>query len=335
MNWDAGFTASYHAYTVDPVTWRDQELFEIDSGTINRTEAGLRESADIKSIDYDKGSDIYIRIYLDAYQDGDSDQTALFTGLVSAPEEEVDGAYTETSIQCYSVLKPAQDVLLERGWYAAKGFVGSEQIKRLLSVCPAPIDTQGESPRLSQHIIAEQGETHLSMVEKILDAINWALAIKGDGTITLSPKPEEPAAVFDSLRSDVITSKIKRTHDWFACPNVLRAISDGSSATAKDWDDSELSIDKRGREVWKEETNVTLTDGETISAYAARRLKDLQSSSVKLQYSRIIQPDIYVSDLVRINYPAQDVSGVYVVEGQKISLDHCATVSEEVRKVRE
>lgn len=332
MNWSAGFRASYHAYIVDPQTWKDQELFEIESGSINRISTGLRESADLKSIDYDKGSDKWVRVYLDAYQDGDASRDALFTGLVSAPQNEITAEYAEGTLQCYSVLKPAQDVLLDKGWYAAKGFVAAEQIVRLLEVCPAPVTVEGTSPRLKQHIIAEQGETHLTMVDKILTAIGWRLVITGEGGIIVCPKSDNAVHIIGSMRNDVITSKIKRTHDWFDCPNVFRAISGEQSAVARDDDSTELSVKARGREVWKEETGVTLTDGESLKSYAERRLRELQSTAVTLEYDRIIQPSLRVTDNVRISYPAQKVNGVYTVTSQKITLDHCGTTAEEVRQ---
>lgn len=332
MNWERGFTAAYHACLVDPVTWEDAESLDIMSGNINRTSTGLRQSADIGCIDYSQGTDKWLRVWMDVTQDGDADHIALFTGLTSTPERQIEGDLSEITVQCYSVLKPAQDVLLPRGWFAAKGYIGAEIVDQLLSVGPAPIIVEPGSPRLTEYIIAENGETNLSMADKILDAIGWRLRIEGDGTIVICPKAEKESAEFSALRYDQIEPKVKVKTDWFDCPNVFRAVSDEDSYTAYDEDpDSVLSIESRGREVWKEESSVKLNDGESLASYAQRRLKELQAVSKEISYSRSYNPDVLITDRIRLHYPAQDLSGIFVVVSQSVTLDACATTTEEVR----
>lgn len=334
MNWAQGFKTAYHASIVDPVTWADSERFEILEGSINRTDTGLRQSADIKCIDYPYGSDKWVRLWMDVEQDGGSDHIPLFTGLTSAPERKIDGSYSEMNVECFSVLKPAQDMYLPRGWYAAKGFIGSEQIDELLSVCPAPVDISEGSPRLSQHIIAEDGETHLSMITKLLDAIGWRLWIEGNGTIHVCPKAGTASVTFSSLTHDTIQPQVSVKSDWFNCPNVFRAVSDDDSATAYDNDpDSRLSTISRGRQVWSEETSVKLSDNESLLTYAKRRLKELQSVVTEISYDRAFHPDVMPSDIVRLHYPAQDLSGAYYVTSQKINMDSSGSTSEEVTAV--
>ena len=332
MNWASGYIASYHACVVDPVTWADADVIELLSGSVSRTNSGLRESADISCVDYEYGSDRWIRIWMDPEQDGSHEHVALFTGLTSAPEKKIDGTVSEMTIQCYSVLKPAQDIYLPRGWYAAKGFIGAELVADLLSVGPAPVTFERGSPRLSQHIIAEDGETRLSMAYKILKAIGWRIRIEGTGEVHIGPYKEEPVAVFSALLNDQIEPNVTIKSDWFECPNVFRAVTDSGTATAVDEDpESILSTISRGREIWKEETSVKLNDGESLPAYAKRRLKELQTTSTETSYPRSYDPRVLVTDRIRLNYPVHNLVGIYAVESQKISLDHCGTTAEEVR----
>lgn len=332
MNWSLGYKASYRAYMVDPVTWADRDAVDILSGNINRTSSGLRESADISCIDYSHGSDKWIRIWMDAEQDGAHEHIAIFTGLTSAPERKINGTISEIDLQCFSTLKPAQDVYLPRGWYATKGFIGAEVIHDLLSIGPAPVTYDEGSPRLSQHIIAEDGETNLSMAYKVLDAIGWRIRIEGTGEIHIGPAAEEPSAVYSAVDNDQIEPSVNVKNDWFECPNVFRAVSGSGTATAVDENpDSPLSTISRGREIWKEETSVKLNDGESLLAYARRRLRELQTTATEISYSRSYDPNVRVTDRIRLSYPAQDLSGVFVVESQKISLDHSGTTAEEVR----
>jgi len=330
MDWTKGFGASYYACMVNPETWQDASRFEITEGSVNRVNTGLRHSADIVSDNYDGGSDKWIRIWMDVEQDGSYDHIAIFTGLTSTPKESIDGATIDKKIQCYSVLKSADDVRLPIGWYAARGFVATDVIKQLLSVCPAPVDIAEGSPRLSQHIIAENNETNATMVDKVLNAIGWRLWIGGDGVIHICPKAEDVSAVFSSIGSDCIEPPVDVADDMFSCPNVLRVTSGDNSVTVYDDDpESRLSTVSRGREVWNEESSAKLGDGESLRSYAKRRLKELQSVSVKLSYSRSYHPNVTVTDLVRLHYPEQGIEGIFSVASQKISLDHRATTAEE------
>ena len=332
MDWHQGFTAAYYACMVDPSTWGDKKRIEITGGNISRVDSDLKESADIACVRYREGTDKYIRIWMDARQNGKSEHVPLFTGMTSKPKRNIDGLHEENRVQCYSVLKPAQDVLLKRGYYAAKGFKSGDEIKKLLRVCPAPVDVENGSPRLAQHIVAEEGETCLSMVYRILNAIGWRLVIDGYGNIKICPKASRPVDTFDPLKNDIIEPQISVENDWFDCPNVFRAVSENGSAEVKDESDSDLSVANRGREVWKEETNVSLAAGETLLSYATRRLGELQGNATTASYKRRYKPNIRPSDLVRLNYPAQELSGVFYVESQKIELGYGATTSEEVRQ---
>ena len=333
MKWEKGFTATYYAYIIDAKTWRETSLLQITDGSISRSDSGLRDSADITCVRYD-GQERYIRLYLDVQQSGASAHVPIFTGMTSAPTRDIDGVLETNAVECYSVLKAAEDVLLQRGYYVPAEIDSGLIIKDLLSVTPAPVEVVGEAPALQTSVIAEDGETHLSMVDKILTAINWRMRLLGDGTIQIVPPAEESVRTFDVLDMDVLEPTLKITRDWYQCPNVLRAVSGDMYAVARDdADDSPLSTVNRGREVWAEETNVSLNTGESIAEYAIRRLKELQLVETTAAYARRYDPDVLVSDLVRLNYPKQGLQGVYEITSQKITLGYGCTTEEEVKYV--
>lgn len=330
MNWAKGYTASYYASIVDPKTWKDVDTIQITGGTINHTETGLRESADIECTDFNHGIEQWIRVWMDVEQAGERKHVPLFTGIASSPDRSIEGSLSQYTLKCYSVLKPASDILLPQGWYAAKGFSGGDVIRKLLKCCNAPVEVEGNSPRLLEYLVAEQGETNLTMIEKILDAIGWRIKISGDGTILVCPKTSKVIATFESLKSDVLKPSVSVEYDMFDCPNVFRATSGSTSVEARDnADDSALSIQNRGREVWKEDTSVTLTDGETLQRYAKRRLKELQGVAMTVSYDRRFNDSVYVGDIVRLNYPAQNLIGKFRITSQKISLVTGTSVAEE------
>ena len=229
---------------------------------------------------------------------------------------------------------PAKDdIILSRGWYAPAGMNGAELVRRLLSVSPAPIVIDDDAPALTESIVAEDGETHLSMSDRILNAMGWILRINGNGTINIMPAPLEPAAGFDPLGNDVIETKIKVSSDWYSCPNVYVAVADNMTGVARDESiDSPLSIQNRGREVWKQETGCKLAANESIAAYAARKLAESQKVQQTASYDRRYIPDVYPGDLVTMNYPQQNLVGVYQVTSQSITLGYGAKTSEQISK---
>ena len=160
MDWSKGFSAKYYVTVVDRHSWRDIDRIEITDGTVKRECSDLRESADIKCVSYDADFEQIIRVWLDAYQMGDSSHTPIFTGLASSPERNINGRLETNNLQCYSVLKIAQDILLPRGWYAPAAANGGVLVRNLLSVIGAPIDIAENSPALKSAIIAEEGENN-------------------------------------------------------------------------------------------------------------------------------------------------------------------------------
>lgn len=334
MNWENGYSSTYYMATIDPVTWRDNGRVELTGGTIKRETSGLRESADIDCVNWPDGIERWVRVYMDVEQEGAADHVVLFTGLATSPGSDYNGQREENGVECYSVLKPAEDIYLSRGWYAPAGISGGTLIGQLLSVTPAPVVVAPNAPRLSASIVAEDDETHLTMVDKILNAMNWRIRLSGDGTISVEPVATEPVASFDPLDNDIIELEVSVEKDLFSCPNVFRAIDDDLTAVARDDSpNSPLSTVSRGREVWAQETSCDLADNETIEQYAARKLAELQKISKAADYNRRFLPNVTVSDLVRMWYPEQGLDGIYYIKSQSIALGGGARTGEQVMEV--
>lgn len=327
MDWNKGWESKYYANIVDRTTWRDTDRFEITGGRISRTPKELRESADIDTTNYMFG-ETWVRIWMDVYQNGATEHVPMFTGLATSPAENYDGSLVSNTLECYSVLKPLQDVLLPRGWYARRG-TGRVILEDLLSVTPAPIEIADNVPNIKQHIIAEKGETYLSMLDKVLLALNWRIRITGDGVIHVTPHPTDISGEY-STTNDAVEPQFTKENDWYGCPNVFRAVSGDESAVAIDNSDSEISVLSRGREIWAEDVNASLKDGETLYEYALRRLEEEQLVARKINYSRRYNPNIIVGDLVRFNY--SQMQGTYYVLSQSIELGYDCTTNEEAVK---
>lgn len=333
MDWSKGYSATYYAKRVDPKTWRDIETIKITGGSIKRNLTGLREAADIDCAGYAVRVEQWIRVYMDVEQDGEAVHVPLFTGLATSPDRAFSGRIQSNSLECYSVLKAADDIKLMRGWYAPSNALGGEIIRQLLSATPAPVTVVEGSPTLKEPIIAENNESHLTMVDKILAAIDWRIRISGDGRISIEPKALESSAQFDPQGNDVIETEINMSADLFSVPNVLMVVADDLTAIARDENsNSILSIENRGREMWAIEDGVSLADNETIAHYAMRRLKELQQIQQTADYDRRYVPGIVPGDLIRMHYPMHSLDGLYAIESQSIELGYSARTSENISR---
>lgn len=331
MIWSAGFTGTYYITIIDPASFRDLHWMEITGGSVERTADGLMQSADLDMTELPEDGETWIRIWMDAEQDGSVEHVPLFTGLTSAPSRDLDGLRESFKVECHSVLKAVDDILLDRGFYVPAEVQAPQAVQRLLrrSVAPVEIDAEDSYPTLQGAIIAEDDETALTMAQKVLEAVGWVIRIDGYGTIHIGKPETEVVTVFDSIQNDVMELSITDERNWFDCPNVLRCISDDLTAVARDDDPaSPLSIVSRGREVWAQETGVKLGSNESLAAYTIRRLKELQSPARTADYSRRFDPDVSVGDLVRINHPEIGIDGTFRVQSQSMELSHGCAVKE-------
>ena len=334
MDWTKGYSARYYLSVVDKNTMRDIDRIELTGGSIRRSMSDLRESASLDCVNYNSNVEQYIRVWLDTKQGGESSHTPLFTGIATSPTDKYNGRLKTNTVECYSILKIASDIMLPRGWYAPVEANSGDLIRDLLSVTKTPITIAENAPDISISIIAESGENHLSMSEKLLNAMNWRMRLDGYGSIFIEPINRDPVAYFSSNENDIIENDISITYDWFSAPNVLRCVLDDAYAEARDDDpDSPLSTVNRGREVWYEDTDVFLNSNETLAEYSQRMLKEYQRTATNISYSRRYYPNVYPGDVVRLNYAAQNVMGNFLVTDQSISLGYSAKTSEEVYKI--
>ena len=335
MNWNHGFLALYELYKVNPTSWQDAESLELISGQISKSEGGLIESADLTLAE--SPGECWLRVYLKARQGESGERVALFTGLASAPQRNLNGNNVTFKAACYSALKPVEDTLTPRGFFVAAGAKGAEAAAELLSIGPAPVTYDTASPKLTEAIISEDKDTYLTMAQKVLDAIGWRIRINGRGEVEILPKAEEESARFDEYENDSIEVSITDTNDWYGAPNCLRVVSGTDAVEVKDDDpNSALSTTSRqtarggSGEIWAQESVSSLGDDETLQTYAEKRLKELQGPARKLAYSRRFRPDVTIGDKVRLHLPGHGIEGLFTVTSQRVTLGYGAKVSEEV-----
>lgn len=211
------------------------------------------------------------------------------------------------------------------------GTNGGSMIKKLLSVCGVNIDIAPNAPVITSSIIAEDQENNLSMVDKILEQMDWRLLLNGLGEIRILPPADSSSAIFGNLENDILETSVSFDYDYFNCPNVYRAVMEDAYAIARDDNpNSKFSTVSRGREIWHEDSSCTPNENETLPAYAKRQLELLQKMAITISYNRRFWPDLYPTDFITLHYPSQDLIGNYLITSQDITLGYNATTSEEV-----
>ena len=330
MDWNQGYTATFRLYSVNQSTWGDGDEIEnlVSASVTKDNESSLIEDASI-SIDGEpiKG---YVRLVLEAKNTSGMAKVNLGTFLVTSPKRSINGLLTTIDLECYSVLKPADDKLLPPGWYFPEGGDPIAGASELLSNClKCPVEPAESDIRTDQVKIAENNETALSMAKYLLEDTDWFIYIDGRGCVSIKKKPDNIVKMFDAYENDVLMPNITDESDIFDIPNILRVTdSSGNYETIYNNDEqSDTSIEKLGWEKWSSE-QLSLDYGETLLGKGGERMEELSKTTRKINYSREFDPDVKLNDVALYMLPKQRIVGTFRIISQSLSIENGIKVSE-------
>ena len=330
MDWNQGYTATFRLYSVNQSTWGDGDEIEnlVSASVTKDNESSLIEDASI-SIDGEpiKG---YVRLVLEAKNTSGMAKVNLGTFLVTSPKRSINGVLTTIDLECYSVLKPADDKLLPPGWYFPEGGDPIAGASELLSNClKCPVEPSESDIRTDQVKIAENNETALSMAKYLLEDTDWFIYIDGRGCVSIKKKPDNIVKMFDAYENDVLMPNITDESDIFDIPNILRVTdSSGNYETIYNNDEqSDTSIEKLGWEKWSSE-QLSLDYGETLLGKGGERMEELSKTTRKINYSREFDPDVKLNDVALYMLPKQRIVGTFRIISQSLSIENGIKVSE-------
>ena len=330
MDWNQGYTATFRLYSVNQSTWGDGDEIEnlVSASVTKDNESSLIEDASI-SIDGEpiKG---YVRLVLEAKNTSGMAKVNLGTFLVTSPKRSINGLLTTIDLECYSVLKPADDKLLPPGWYFPEGGDPIAGASELLSNClKCPVEPAESDIRTDQVKVAENNETALSMAKYLLEDTDWFIYIDGRGCVSIKKKPDNIVKMFDAYENDVLMPNITDESDIFDIPNILRVTdSNGNYETIYNNDEqSDTSIEKLGWEKWSSE-QLSLDYGETLLGKGGERMEELSKTTRKINYSREFDPDVKLNDVALYMLPKQRIVGTFRIISQSLSIENGIKVSE-------
>lgn len=331
IDYGKGYACSWRLMEVDPDTWADSsEITGMLSASVERnSEDRLFESGSV-SLDsqHREVEEFWGRIEMLAESGGDMERHAVATFIMSPTKSTSHIGMGTLELEGRSVLAPADDRVLLAGSYAPAGADGAQWAASLIAECtPAPVTAAGEF-RLADNVVFAQGTTFLEAARMVVDAAGWCIRVSGSGEVTVMPKPSEPSLVLDEASMSILGPEV--TYDLGASdvPNRYIAVDGDEVGIAVDDDpDSPTSIIARGRYVDVYDESPTRVDGETVQAYAKRRLAESAARGT-FGYTREWQPGVTCFDLVRGALPGVGLDGDMRVVSQSLELGNGVKVSE-------
>lgn len=334
IDYSRPYTSHWRVFRVNPQTWADAEAVAgVDGVSVTRDVDGDAPEIDSGEMEVSAAagwefSPGYYRVVMTAEQSGESERVEVATLLCESEGGNVGHGTDVKSVTGRSVLHPAAVTQVLAGEHIPRGGDGAAHAARLLRACiAAPVETAG-SFTMDEAYDFGFGTTHLEAAWEVLRAADWCMQVDGGGRVTIRPKPSEPSLVLDRANARLLMPGIEYELDYSDVPNRFTATEGGQTAQAANETGSPASHDARG--YWHDESDDSpkRVNGETLQAYAERRLEELSTVEDARVYVREFASGIYPFGIVRGSMAAVKLDGDMRVVSQDIECSHGITVSE-------
>lgn len=334
ISWDGGGydVAAWRVFRVDPVTWADgEQVHGMVGASVSRSAEGTIENGEM-TVDRavaDSFSEGYYRIAMTASQGGQAERVDVATLLCVSTSDTVNRGLSVASVTGRSVLHPASTKRLSTGSYAPRGVDGARYCADMLSdAINAPVVVSGGFT-LDDHVVFDVGTSVLDAVWLVLEAGNHVMQIAGDGTVTILPRPTEPSLDLDLAHARLLQPGVTRELDWSDVPNRYFAVDNGTVEVAvNDLPTSATSTVARGWLSDVVDESPTRVDGETLHAYAERRLEEMSMVKDTRTYTREYWPGVHPFSVMRGSLTSVGMEGDFRVESQQITCGRGIVVEE-------
>ena len=338
MDWTRGYSCQWRLYRVDPNTWADAEAVGgMTAAKVTRTDGGPLESG---SIDVTLGGAWepgYYRIAMAACQDGAWERVDVATLLCEGTGGTLDRGARSATVTARSVLHPASVRMVPLVGHVPAGEDGAQWAASLLRrAVAAPVVVEGGGFALASPFSFDRDVTYLDAAWEVLAAGGRTMQVDGRGAVHILPKPTEPALSLDVAGARLLVPGVKLGFDMSAVPNRYTAISGVEVAQAVNDDpDSPTSTVARGYVADVVDRSPKRLDGETLQAYAERRLSELSTVGGSCEYAREWWPGVLPGSTVRGSEGTVGEAGDLRVTRQDVTCGRGVTVTERAeREVR-
>lgn len=333
LDWQRSYSSSWRVYRVNPETWADAERAEgIDSITVTKDATGdapLMESGTVTVTNATVPRGWY-RVAMVATQDGATERVDVATLELVRGKGTVDHGVPTDAVTARSVLYPASTLELSPSQYAPAGSDGAEYAAALLRLnCVAPVTVDGNGFALAGNVVPEEGESALSVAWRVCRAGGHVIRVMGNGEIHVMPMPSVPAITLDGTSASLLQPSVDYGDAYDDVPNRLKVTEGANRVTVTNEDaSSPTSRQQVGYWIDKSERNPTRVGGETLDAYARRRLSELSVVRMERTYRRKWWPDVYPLDVARASLASVRLDGDLRIERQSLECGAGITVTE-------
>ena len=331
MDWSRSYSSEWRVYRVNRATWADAEqIANVKSVGVTRTADGQLLESGSMDITGDFETDYY-RIVMTAIQGNDIERVDVATLLFDVNGGTVNYHALHQNADGFSVLYPASKQIITTGSYAPAGVDGAEYAGDLLrTAVNAPVLVEG-SFTLNDNVVHEIGASVLQAVWAVLNAGEFVIQIDGRGVVHIVPMPTEPSLILDNSRIRLLSNGINYTQDISEIPNRYIVI-DGNKKVIVINDDqtSIVSSVQRGFYVDVIDQSPTPINGETMTAYAERKLRLLSVLEDARSYKREYAPGVNLYSIVRASIDG--LEGDLRVTNQTLTCSHGVHVEEKTNR---
>lgn len=333
FDWARSYASHWRVFRVNPSTWADGEplngVDSLDAVRDSSGEAPLIDSGTVR-VTGEPPERGWYRFVMTAEQDGTIERVDAITLELSGTGGAHDHGIDTTEMIGRSTLYPASVYRLEPGQYAPAGSDGAEYAARLLRLnCVAPVVVHGGF-RLASNVVPERGVEALELAWQVVRAGGYIIQIAGNGTIHILPEPTEPALLLDRAAASLLLPKISYKDDYADVPNRYKVTEGDSWAVAENVDPtSAVGLPNVGYWVDAEpDDNPVRIGGETLHAYARRRLMELSTITSERTYTRKWWPGVLPGDVVQGSMASVHLEGNLRVVRQSLACGAGIAVTE-------
>lgn len=345
IDWAAGgyHVLGWHARRIDPATWAEgAELAGVRSASVEASDDGdapLLVSGEVVT-DAEVGSEPFsgwLALSATCEQAGQVERVSLAALWCERTASEIERRADSRTLAGRSVLWPCSKSyvldLPDINGYAPAGCDGVEFAARLVSATtPAPVVARGGF-RLDTSIVFDREARVHEAAWMVLRAGACAMRVLGDGTIEIGPRPAEPSLDLDAAHASLLVPSVGIDADTTEVPNRYVAIDGAEVAVAVNDDPtSPVSTVSRGWAHTVRDYSPIRVNGETLAAYAARRLEEESTVSERVTYPREFWPGVAVGDLARASIASAGLTGDLRISRQRIECGRGIPVEEEARR---
>lgn len=342
IDWTRGYAATWRAYRVDPRTWADGErIGGVTALRVERTDpsegdAPLLESGSM-DVDAQPGEGFasgYVRVAMVAEQAGERERVDVCTLLCETVSGDVERGADMLEVTGRSVLFPASVARLDPGAYAPAGVDAPQLAAELLSErLSAPVSWAGSGVLDAPYVYGDSA-TALSAAWMLARACGHVIRVGGDGSVSVVPARTQPALTLDRANARLLHPGVHHELDCSGVPNRYVA-QDGAEVAVAVNDDpaSMVSTVSRGyaHDAPRDASPVRV-GGETLAAYAARRLEEESTLWDERGYSREFVPGVVPGDVVRGSLASVGLDGDLRVSTQSLACGRGIVVRETAKR---